>query len=81
MLQIDTEPPLLMRRDSPLALEALFKSVRVGTQWLIVEECADVPWLKDVHDRHYLSEMAFPFQRSEHSWSHRSGQSNSDCEI
>lgn len=81
MLQIDAEPPLLMRRDSPLALEALFKSVRAGTQWLIVEEVVGVPWLMDAHGQHYLSEMAFPFQRSEHGWSRRSCQFNSTCEI
>lgn len=86
MLQIDTEPPLLMHRDSPLALEALFKGVRSGTQWVIIEEFVSVPWLTDAHGRQYLSEMAFPFQRSEHGWSGRSDQfnsiqSDSTCEI
>lgn len=80
-LQVDSEPPLLLRRDSPLALEALFKGVRDNTQWLIVEEFASVPWLTDSHGRHYLSEMAFPFQRSEHCWSCHSSQSNSTSEI
>lgn len=80
-LQIDSEPPLLMRRDSPLALEALFKSVRDKTQWLIVEEFASVPWLTDSHGQHYLSEMAFPFQRSEHGWSCRLSQTDSTREI
>jgi Lantibiotic dehydratase, N terminus len=68
MLQIDRDPPLLMRRDSPLALEAIFKSVRPDTQWLIVEEIIDLPWLVDAENRHYLSELAFPLSRSHHAW-------------
>lgn len=69
MLQIDREPPLLMRRDSPLSLESIFKSVRAHTQWLIVEETIDLPWLVDAENRHYLAEIAFPLSRDRHAWS------------
>jgi Lantibiotic dehydratase, N terminus len=71
MLQVDSEPPLLMRRDSPLALESIFKSVRPHTQWLVVEETIDLPWLVDAENRHYLAEIAFPLRRSQHAWSSR----------
>ncbi len=69
MLQIDREPPLLIRRDSPLSLESVFKSVRPHTQWLIVEETIDLPWLVDAENRHYLAEIAFPLRRDRHAWS------------
>ncbi len=69
--QVDREPPLLMHRDSPLALEALFKSVREYTQWVIVEEVIDTPWLVDQDGYHYLAEIALPFLRSQHGWSLR----------
>jgi Lantibiotic dehydratase, N terminus len=64
MLQIDRDPPLLLKRDSPLALESIFKSVRPHTQWLIVEETIDLPWLVDAENRHYLAEIAFPLSRN-----------------
>lgn len=71
-LQVDQESSLLLKRDSPLALEALFKSVRKQTQWLIIEELVDLPWLVDAQNQHYIAEMALPFLRAKHGWSHRS---------
>jgi hypothetical protein len=73
-LQIDEEPPLPIRRDSPLALEALFKSVRVQTRWLVVEELVDAPWLVDSEGQHYMAEIALPFLRAEHGWSPRTNE-------
>jgi Lantibiotic dehydratase, N terminus len=71
MLQIDRDPPLLIQRDSPLALESIFKSVRPHTQWLVVEETIDLPWLVDAENRHYLAEIAVPLCRSQHGWEGR----------
>lgn len=71
-IQVDYEPPLLGRRDSPLMLQAIFKSVDETSEWIIVEEVEYVPWLVDEHNRHYFTELALPFQRSQHGWSPRS---------
>jgi hypothetical protein len=69
-VQIEGKPPLLIPRDSPLALESLFKQdLRAQTDWLIVEEVADQPWLVDAQGQHYMAELAIPFARKVHGWS------------
>jgi hypothetical protein len=69
-LQIEGKPPLLLHRDSPLALESLFKKdLREQTRWLIIEELVNPPWLVDQEGKHYMAELAIPFARTEHGWS------------
>jgi hypothetical protein len=70
-LQVDRQPSLLIKSDSPLALEAAFKSLKPDTQSLIIEEVIDLPWVIDRDGKHYFAEFAMPFQRSKHGWSDR----------
>jgi Lantibiotic dehydratase, N terminus len=68
-LQVDRQPSLLIKSSSPLSLEAAFKSFKLDTQSVIVEEIIDLPWLTDRAGKHYFTEFAMPFQRSQHGWS------------
>ena len=70
-LQRDTEPPLLMHRDSPLALESLFKGIRDHIESLTIEEVVGAPWLVDANGGHHVSDLALPFSREAHGWSSR----------
>jgi hypothetical protein len=70
-LQIDRQPSLLIKSDSPLALAAAFKSLKPETQSVMIEEVIDLPWLIDRDGQHYFAEFAMPFQRSKHGWSDR----------
>jgi hypothetical protein len=68
-IRVDREPSLLIKSDSPLALEAIFKSIKPNTNFAIVEEIIDLPWLVDRAGQHYFAEFALPFQRAKHGWS------------
>jgi hypothetical protein len=70
-LQREGEPPLLMRRDSPLALESILRGVRDHMKSLIVEELVGAPWLVGADGRRHLVEIALPFFRTAHGWSSR----------
>jgi hypothetical protein len=71
LIQRDDEPPMLVKSNSPLALESLFKGVGDHITSLIVGEVPGRPWLTDAHGRHYMAEIALPFARRAHSWSAR----------
>lgn len=58
----DGGEPLRMNRDSPLALEALFKGLGPGTAYLSVEEAASHGLAVPGGGRH-LAELALPFSR------------------
>jgi Lantibiotic dehydratase, N terminus len=68
-IRVDREPSLLIKSDSPLALEAVFKSIKPHTKLAIVEEIIELPWLVDRAGQHYFAEFAMPFQRAKHGWS------------
>lgn len=70
-VRVDREPNLLIKSDSPLALEAAFKSIKPSTKVAIVEEIIDLPWLVDRDGQHYFAEFAMPFQRAKHGWSNQ----------
>ena len=67
-------PPLLVARDSPLAVEALLHGIGDEPGALIVEEFPGTPWLADSAGRHHAMELAIPFLCSEHAWSARSAE-------
>ncbi len=68
----DGGPALPVPTASPLALEAVFKSVvDANAQTLTVEEFGGTPWLVDAAGRHFLVELAVPFERAAHAWSAR----------
>lgn len=66
----DGGTPLVIHRDSPLALEAVLEGVD-GATTLIVEEWKEQAWIGDGGSR-YVAELAIPFSRPIHAWSPRS---------
>jgi hypothetical protein len=64
-VQRDGELPLVLVRDSPLALEAVLKGVDEATQSLTLDELSPTPWLQDGEGQHYLAELAVPFLRAD----------------
>jgi hypothetical protein len=66
----DGGTPLVIHRDSPLALEAVLEGAD-GATTLVVEEWKQQAWIADGGSR-YVAELAIPFSRSLHAWSPRS---------
>jgi hypothetical protein len=62
----DSGSPLVVPRDSPLALEAALAGDRERTKLLVVEELDPEPWLVGPDGRHYTSEIAIPYERARH---------------
>lgn len=72
LVRLDHEPPVLLLRDSPLALEALLEGARGQVHRLIFElPPTSEPWLRDEHGHAFVSEWAIPFERHAHAWSTR----------
>lgn len=72
IVRLDHEPPVLMPRDSPLALEALLEGARDQLQRVMFElPPVGAPWLHDARGHAYASEWAIPFERHAHAWSAR----------
>lgn len=70
LVRRDDEPTLLVPRDSPLAIEALFEGAAACIH-LHVEEFVDAAWISDRHGQRYVAELALPFVRRTHVWSAR----------
>lgn len=70
LVRRDDEPTLLVPRDSPLAIEALFEGA-AKCRHLHVEEFTDAAWISDNHGQRYVAELALPFVRRTHLWSGR----------
>ena len=70
LVRRDDEPTLLVPRDSPLAIEALFEGAAACIH-LHVEEFVDAAWVSDHHGQCYVAELALPFVRRTHVWSAR----------
>lgn len=64
------DPPLLVPRDSPLAVEALFEGA-AGCTHLYVEEFIDAAWIPNSAGERHVAELALPFVRRRHAWSRR----------
>ncbi len=62
----DNGSPLMVPRDSPLALEAALAGDRERTRLLVVEELDAEPWLVGPDGRHYTAEIAVPYARASH---------------
>jgi hypothetical protein len=60
-----------VRRDSPLAVEAMLHGLD-DTAPLSVEE-VPAPLLRDACGRRYVAELAIPFTRLVHAWNRCSG--------
>ncbi len=60
------EPALLVRRDSPVAVEAALHALGDGAP-LSVEE-VPTPMLRDARGRRYVAEVSVPFTRPVHAW-------------
>jgi hypothetical protein len=65
----DDQLPLLVPRDSPLALEAALEGARQRTRRLVVAPADRQTWLADAMGRHFVVEAAVPFRRARHAWS------------
>jgi hypothetical protein len=70
LVRRDDEPALLVPRDSPLAIEALFEGAAACLH-LHVEEFIDAAWISDNRGQRYVAELALPFVRRTHLWSGR----------
>jgi hypothetical protein len=70
LVRRDDEPTLLVPRDSPLAIEALFEGAS-NCLHLHVEEFTDAAWISDNRGQRYVAELALPFVRRTHLWSGR----------
>lgn len=72
IVRLDHEPPVLLPRDSPLALEALLEGARDQLRRVMIElPPAGAPWLHDGEGHAFVSEWAIPFERHAHAWSAR----------
>ncbi len=69
-IQRGRTPPILVPRDSPLALESIFEGAR-SSKWMAVDEFIDEAWVTDELGNRYVAEFAIPFFRSNHIWSKR----------
>jgi hypothetical protein len=67
----DLAEPLLIPRDSPLALEAALVGSRNRTRLIVIEECETKPWLTGVDGKCFSAEIALPFERHRHFLSGR----------
>jgi hypothetical protein len=72
-LRRDGGSPLLIRRDSPLALEAALAGVGPNTRLLVVEEFEARPWLVGPNGERFISELAVPYERHNHLLASRGG--------
>ncbi len=72
MAQRDLGPPLLVARDSAIAIEALFEGAR-ETQCLRVEEPPNEDWVRGDDDdaESYYGELVLPLMWAQHRWSAR----------
>jgi hypothetical protein len=66
-LRRDNDPPLVVPRDSPLAVEAAFAGAPARTRLLVVEEFDPAPWLAGADGRHYTAEIVVPYERGRHA--------------
>jgi lantibiotic biosynthesis dehydratase-like protein len=64
----DQEQPLLVARDSPLALEVLFDAAARRSTHIILEALPDEGWLRDDEGKRYLCEIAVPFLWRDNAW-------------
>ena len=62
----DLKTPLLVHRDSPLALEAAFAGARNQTDFIVVEEFEPGAWLEGPEGKRFVAEIAVPYQRHQH---------------
>jgi hypothetical protein len=69
LLGRDLGRPMLVVRDSPLALEAALEGVGQGVACLTIEEPEDTGWLTDGKGEKYATELVVPFLRPVHAWS------------
>jgi len=69
LLTRDARQPLLVLRDSPLALEAALEGVGEGVTFLCIEEPNEEAWLTDGSGNRYITEFILPFLRRRHAWS------------
>src|SRR5262249_43524488 len=60
--------PMLVPRDSPLAVEALFEGARDRVVHLTVDDANDETWLEDENGQRYKTEFAVPFARPRCAW-------------
>ena len=58
--------PLLVRRDSPLAVEAALEGLVASRTTLVVEQPPQA-WL-ELRGCHYMAELLVPFERERHAW-------------
>jgi hypothetical protein len=72
-LRRDGGSPLLIQRDSPLALEAALAGVGPNTRLLVVEEFEARPWLVGPNGERFISELAVPYERHNHLLASRGG--------
>jgi hypothetical protein len=66
-LRRDNDPPLIVPRDSPLAVEAAFAGALDRTQLLVIEEFDPASWLTGPDGRHYTIEIVVPYERGRHA--------------
>jgi hypothetical protein len=65
-LKRDGGSPLLIQRDSPLAVEAALTGAGPNTRLVVIEEFEAKPWLVGPKGEHFTSELAIPYERHNH---------------
>lgn len=65
----DGGPPLLVVRDSSLAVESALEGIGERVRFLTVEEPDDQTWLEDEDGERLATEFIVPFVRRHHAWS------------
>ena len=65
----DAGVPMLVVRDSALAVEAALEGLREGVTFMTIEEPDEQPWLVDEEGNAYVTELIVPFVRRTHAWS------------
>jgi hypothetical protein len=65
----DGKRPLLVVRDSPLALEAALHGISESVKFISIDEPDDHTWLFDDKGNGFAAEIIVPFVRLRHAWS------------
>lgn len=65
------EPPLAVRRDSPLAVEAALRGLPAGLPHLVIAAPDPTGFLPAPTGERHATEIAVPFHRRHHAWSCR----------
>lgn len=68
LVGIDGGAPLLVVRDSPLAVEAVLRGIGPGTRMMCVEEQQDEARQVGEKGQRYVVEFIVPFVRRRHAW-------------